>query len=57
MLKFSKNVLINELYKGKKNSMKKNCLKSMHWCYLTIKTISKLKKKQRKWTQNELSNL
>jgi hypothetical protein len=27
MLKFSKNVLINELYKGKKISMEKNCLK------------------------------
>jgi hypothetical protein len=44
MLKFSKNVLINELYKGKKNSMKKKCLKSMHCCYLTTKTISRLKR-------------
>jgi hypothetical protein len=57
MLKFNNNVLINELYKGKKNSMEKNCLNSMYCWYLSTKTTSGLKKIERKWTQNELSNL
>jgi hypothetical protein len=56
MLKFNKNVLINELYKGK-NSMEKISIKSMHCCYLITKTILGLKKIQRKWTQNGFSNL
>jgi hypothetical protein len=54
MLKFNKNVLINALYTGKKISMEKNCLKSMHYCYLITKTISRLKKNTKemdpKWT-------
>jgi hypothetical protein len=31
--------------------------KSMHCCFLTTKTISRLKTIQRKWTQNGFSNL
>ncbi len=46
MLKFSKNILISDLYKGK-NFNGKKLVKLMHCCYLTTKTISRLQKKRK----------